>query len=198
VRRIAVAGGIGAGKSAVGARLVELGYEVVDSDAVAHDVTEPGTPALAALRDAFGDAVLDAEGRLDRAFLAEVVFADPTALRRLNDITHPRIGAKLLARLSAAHGDAAFVALPLFRPEHRELLGLGAAWAVMVEPETAVRRLVEGRGMSEADARARLASQMPNEERAAIVDRVIWNEGTPEDLRRAVDQALADEGLAGG
>lgn len=198
MRRIAVAGGIGAGKSVVGARLGELGFEVVDSDEVAHAVTEPGTPAFVALRDAFGDAVLDAEGRLDRAFLAEVVFADPTALRRLNDITHPRIGAELLARLAAARGDAAFVALPLFRPEHREQLGLSAAWAVMVEPETAVRRLVQGRGMSEADARARLASQMPNDERARIVDRVIWNEGSVEELRRAVDDALADEGLARG
>ncbi len=198
MRRIAVAGGIGAGKSAVGARLGELGFEVVDSDEVAHAVTEPGTPAFAAVRDAFGAAVLDAGGLIDRAFLAEVVFADPTALRRLNDITHPRIGAELLARLAAARGEAAFVALPLFRPEHRELLGLTGAWAVVVEPETAVRRLVEGRGMSEADARARLATQMPNDERVRIVDRVIWNEGTIEDLRRAVDEALADEGLGRG
>lgn len=198
MRRIAVAGGIGAGKSQVEGRLGALGFEVVDSDAVAHAVTEPGTPAFAALRDAFGDAVLDASGRLDRAFLAEVVFADPTALRRLNDITHPRIGVEILARLEAALGAAAFVALPLFRPEHRAQLRLDSAWAVMVEPETAVRRLVEGRGMSEADARARLASQMSNDERAAIVDRVIWNEGTLDDLDRQVDEALAAEGLARG
>ncbi|HEV2428022.1 MAG TPA: dephospho-CoA kinase [Acidimicrobiales bacterium] len=198
MRRIAVAGGIGAGKSEVGARLRAHGYEVVDSDQVAHEVTEPGTPAHAALRDAFGDAILGDDGAIDRAFLADVVFSDPTALRRLNDITHPRIGAELLSRLAAAQGEAAFVALPLFRPEHRAQLGLASAWAVMVEPETAVHRLVEGRGMSESDARARLASQMSNDERAAIVDRVLWNEGSLEDLGREVDEALAAEGLARG
>src|SRR5580700_400000 len=81
MKRIVIAGGIGAGKSAVGDRLRHLGFTVVDADDVAHDVTKPGSPTLSALVDAFGSAVLNGDGTLDRAFVAEVVFHDPTALR---------------------------------------------------------------------------------------------------------------------
>ena len=91
VKRIVIAGGIGAGKSAVAQRLRDLGFDVVDADDVAHDVTAPGSPTLATLVDAFGSAVLDDDGALDRAFVADVVFHDPTALRRLNSITHGAI-----------------------------------------------------------------------------------------------------------
>lgn len=198
MRRIAIAGGIGAGKSVVGAHLVTRGFALVDADVIARDVTSMGSPTWTAIRYAFGSGVLTASGEVDRAFLADVVFHDETALARLNDITHPVIGAEMVRQLDAATGDAVFVALPLFRPEHRAALSLDAAWAVMVDPATAVARLVEGREMSEEDARARLASQMTNDERAAIVDRVIWNEGTIEDLGDEVDEVLAEEGLAGG
>src|ERR1700689_4758200 len=95
VKRIVIAGGIGAGKSVVGDRLRSLGFTVVDADDVAHDVTKPGSPTLSALVDAFGSAVLDEKGSLDRAFVAEVVFHDPSALRRLNAITHGPIGVEI-------------------------------------------------------------------------------------------------------
>ena len=198
MKRIVIAGGIGAGKSAVADRLRDLGFVVVDADDVAHDVTNPGTPTLAALVDAFGTAVLDANGSLDRAFVADVVFHDPSALRRLNAITHAPIGVAIAERLAAANGDAVFCAIPLFRPEHRSALALDAVWAVQVSPETAVRRLVEGRGFREEDARARLAAQMSNDERAALVDRVLWNEGSLDDLYVELDVALRDEGLSRG
>ena len=99
VKRIVIAGGIGAGKSAVAQRLRDLGFSVVDADDVAHDVTAPGSPTLATLVDAFGSAVLDDDGALDRAFVADVVFHDPTALRRLNSITHGAIGVEIIRPL---------------------------------------------------------------------------------------------------
>jgi len=192
------AGGIGAGKSAVAQRLRDLGFVVVDADDVAHDVTAPGSPTLATLVDAFGSAVLDREGALDRSFVAEVVFHDPTALRRLNSITHGAIGVEIVRRLDEAGGDAVFAAIPLYRPEHRAAFALDEVWSVQVSPETAIRRLVNGRGFNESDAQARLATQMSNDERAAIVDRVLWNEGTVDELYAELDAALAETGLSRG
>jgi dephospho-CoA kinase len=198
VKRIVIAGGIGAGKSVVADRLRDLGFAVVDADDVAHDVTAPGSPTLSTLIDAFGSAVLDGEGALDRAFVADVVFHDRSALRRLNAITHGAIGVEILRRIESADGDAVFAAIPLFRPEHRGAFALDAVWAVQVSPETAVRRLIDGRGFSESDARARLASQITNEERAASVDRVLSNEGTLDELYAELDDALRAEGLSRG
>jgi dephospho-CoA kinase len=196
MKRIVIAGGIGAGKSAVGDRLRSLGFTVVDADDVAHDVTSPGSATLSALVDAFGSAVLDAEGSLDRAFVADVVFHDDSALRRLNAITHGPIGVEIIRRLDAADGDAVFAAIPLFRPEHRAAFSLDDVWSVQVSPETALRRLIDGRGFSEVDARARLANQMSNDERALLVDRVLWNEGTLDELSAEVDAALDEAGLS--
>ena len=105
---------------------------------------------------------------------------------------------KIARRLDEAEGDAVFAAIPLFRPEHRAAFSLDAVWAVEVSPETAIRRLVDGRGFTEAEARSRLANQMTNEERTAIVDRVLWNEGTVDDLYAALDGALDGEGLTRG
>jgi dephospho-CoA kinase len=198
MKRIVIAGGIGAGKSAVCDRLRSLGYTVVDADDVAHDVTAKGTPALAALVDAFGSAVLADDGTLDRAFMAEIVFTDRSALRRLNRITHGPIGVEIVRQLDGASGDAVFVAVPLFRPEHRAAFALDEVWSIQVDPETAVRRLVELRGFSEDDARARLANQISNDERERIVDRVLWNEGSLDDLFAQLDAALELVGLAHG
>jgi dephospho-CoA kinase len=198
VKRIVIAGGIGAGKSAVGERLHSLGFSVVDADDVAHDVTAPGSPTLATLVDAFGGAVLDPDGALDRAFVADIVFHDATALRRLNSITHGAIGVEIVRRLDEADGDAVFAAIPLFRAEHRAAFSLDAVWSVQVAPETAIRRLVDGRGFSEADARARLATQISNDERAQMADRVIWNEGTLDELYAELDEVLAEVGLTHG
>ncbi len=193
---IGIAGGIGAGKSAVTFYLEGRGWPVVDADVVARRVTEPGQPAWRALRDAFGDAVLDDDGTLDRAFLADVVFHDRSALRRLNAITHGYIGQDIRERLLEVTGPAAFVALPLFRPEHRAAFGLTRVWAVLASPETALGRLTRYRGLDESDARGRLAAQMTNEECAAIVDDVIWNEGSVADLHRHVEELLLKAGLS--
>ena len=198
VKRIVIAGGIGAGKSATSEHLISRGWPVIDADEIAHEVTQPGTAAYAALRDAFGDAVLNADQTIDRAFLADVVFHDRAALRRLNAITHGHIGAEIVRRLDEVTGRACFVALPLFRPEHREQLHLDEVWAVLVHPDTALTRLRELRGFSLEDAQSRLDNQMSNEERAGIVDRVIWNDGSLDELREQVDTVLKESGLADG
>jgi dephospho-CoA kinase len=195
VKRIAIAGGIGAGKTVVSHYLSSRGWPVVDADVVARQISEPGQPAWRALRDAFGDAVLGPDGSLDRQFLADIVFYDQSALRRLNHITHGHIGAEIVRQLDTATGPAAFVALPLFVPEHRAIFSLDAAWAVQVEPDTAVARLCGQRGFSQEDARARLASQISNDERAAIVDRVLWNEGSIDDLYAQLDTLMEETGL---
>jgi len=170
----------------------------VDADVVARRITESGQPALRVLRDAFGDAVLDENGHFDRVFVADVVFHDVTALRRLNQITHVYIGAEISREVEAASGAVVFIALPLFRPEHRPIFNIDEVWAVQVAPETAIDRLVRYRGFSEDDARARLANQMSNEERESIVDRVLWNEGSLDELHQRLDDALRESGIAGG
>lgn len=192
MKRVSVAGGIGAGKSAVTDRLATLGFSVIDADVVARQVVEKGEPAWIALRDAFGDAVLTPEGDIDRKFLADVVFHDASALRRLNNITHSYIAEEIATELADATGRAVFVALPLYRSEHREIFGFDETWAIQVDPTIAFQRLTTLRGFEADDAMSRLAVQMDNDARAAIVDRVIWNDGTIDELHRSLDVALKE------
>lgn len=192
MKRVAIVGGIGAGKSTVTDRLTTLGFSVVDADVIARQVVEQGEPAWRALVDAFGSAVLTPEGDIDRKFLADVVFHDASALRRLNHITHGYIGAEMRAGLDSAPGDVAFVAIPLYRSEIRDGLGLSEVWAIEVRPDTALDRLVSERGMDAEDARARLAAQVTNDERSALADRVIDNNGSVEDLYASLDAALSE------
>lgn len=192
MKRIAITGGIGAGKTAVTDKLGSLGFSVVDADIAARHVVEKGQPAWRALRDAFGTAVLTPEDDIDRKFLADVVFHDNSALRRLNNITHGHIGRELDASIRAAAGDTVFIAIPLYRAEHRTALALDEVWAVLADTETAVRRLTTLRQFDDGDARARLAVQQSNDERAALADRVIWNQGSLEELYAQIDEALGD------
>ena len=198
MRRIAIAGGIGAGKSLTCDFIVKQGFNVIDSDDVAHQIVEAGKPAWQALRDAFGDSVLKSDQSIDREFLAKIIFSNDSARNRLNSITHPAIGIEILRQIEACTTPAVFIALPLYRVEHRQIFSLDAAWAVLVTPEIAKQRLVEHRGFSEGDAQARIDTQISNEIRSSIVDKVIWNEGSPEELEQNVIEALKSEGLLRG
>ena len=198
MKRIALAGGIGSGKSAAERHLRDRGFNVIDADEVARRVVEPGEPAWRALVDAFGTAVLTADGTIDRAFVAEVVFHDPSALRRLNGITHGYIGAEILRRLEAATGPAAFVALPLYRPEHRAVFELDEVWVLSTELDTVLARLCADRGFTEEDARARLSNQPPLASLVATADRVIRNDGTLDELFAELDGALVASGIVRG
>jgi dephospho-CoA kinase len=198
MKRIAIAGGIGAGKSLTCDFIVKQGFSVIDSDDVAHQIVEPGKAAWQAIRDAFGDSVLKSDQAIDREFLAKIIFSNDSARNRLNSITHPAIGIEILRQIEACKTPAVFIALPLYRSEHRQIFSLDSAWAVLVSPEIAKKRLVEHRGFSESDAQARIDTQVSNEIRSSIVDRVIWNEGSTEDLYNSVNEALLSEGLLRG
>ncbi len=186
--RVGVTGGIGSGKSTVSRRLTQLGAHVVDADQVAREVVEPGTPALALVRERFGDAVIRADGTLDRAGLAAIVFPDPQALAALEDITTPAIAARVAQlRAGAPDGSVSVFDMPLLVERglwvHEHL-----SVVVVADPETRVRRLVEQRGLGEQDARHRIATQASDEQRRLVADLVLDNSGTPAELEAAVDR----------
>jgi dephospho-CoA kinase len=186
VLRVGLTGGIGAGKSTVAAELSELGAVVVDADRIAREVVEPGTDGLAEVVDAFGEEVLDDEGRLDRPALGRVVFADDEARTRLNGILHPRIGARTAELIAGAPDDAVVVHdVPLLVEN-----GMGPAFALVVvvdAPEDVrVARLGETRGMAEDDARARIRAQATEEDRRAAADVWIDNVGDVDEVREQV------------
>lgn len=193
--RLGIAGGIGSGKSALADVLEAHGVVVIDADHVAREVVEPGEPAWRALVDAFGSAVLRIDGSIDRQFLADVAFPHPPNLRRLNAITHGVIGRTIVERLANLSERHVAVALPLFRVEHRQIFGLTEVWGIDVEPGEAVRRLVTFRGFDENDARTRIAAQMTNAERAAIVDVVIPNNGSLEEFQGVVSALVRQRGV---
>jgi dephospho-CoA kinase len=163
----------------------ERGAVVIDADKIAREVVEPGTDGFAEVVARFGDGVVS-DGRLDRPELAKIVFADDAARRDLNAIVHPRVGART-AQLAAAAGDDAVVVydVPLLAESE-----MAAGFDRIVIVEAPVRLRIErlaGRGMAEADARARMASQASDEQRRAIADEVITNDGSREELARQVD-----------
>lgn len=186
--RVGVTGGIGSGKSTVARLLGELGATVVDADQVAREVVEPGQPALAAIRERFGDGVIRADGSLDRAGLAAIVFPDPDELAALEAITGPAIAERVAARrANVPDDDVTVFDMPLL-VEHGLWVHEHLNVVVGVDAETRVRRLVEQRGLGEEDVRARIATQASDEDRRAVADVWIDNNGTPEQLSAEVDE----------
>lgn len=186
--RVGLTGGIGAGKSAVSRLLASYGAEVLDADLLAREVVEPGSGGLAAVVDEFGAGVLLAGGGLDRGALGQLVFGEPARLARLNAILHPRIAALTRERVAAAEAAGAAVLVhdvPLLAEN-----GLAPAYhlVVVVQAPEAVRleRLVRQRGMAPDEARRRIDAQAGDEQRRAVADEVIDNEGTPAELSERV------------
>ncbi|WP_206446726.1 dephospho-CoA kinase [Agrococcus sp. KRD186] len=185
---VALTGGIASGKSTIAGRLAERGAVVVDADALVRELQQPGQPVLTAIAAEFGDHLLLPDGALDRTGLGAVIFADHDARHRLNAIVHPAVSEESGRRFRAAFAaDAEAVVVydvPLLveaRPDD--------PWDLVVvahaPAETRIRRLVELRGMDEADARARVASQASDERRLAIADVVIETDG---DLAATLEQ----------
>jgi dephospho-CoA kinase len=187
---VGLTGGIGSGKSTVSALLAAKGAVVVDADAVVHDLQRPGTAVFEAMVDRFGNGIVAADGSLDRSAVAAIVFNDPDALADLNGIVHPAVGAEIVRRMDELSTTDAVVVLdvPLMVESARGYPVAGLI-VVDVDPEVAVRRLVEHRGMREDDARARIARQASREERRARADVVIDNSGSLDDLVAQVDRA---------
>lgn len=188
--RVGLTGGIGSGKSTVSRLLAARGAVVVDADAVAREVVEPGTPGLAAVVAALGEQVLRPDGALDREEVGRLVFADPERLAALNAVVHPLVGARMAElEADAARGGAAVVVHDVPLLAENGLRGLyDVVLVVDCPPEVQLDRLVRLRGMTEADARARMAAQAGREDRLAVADLVVRNDGTPADLEREVER----------
>jgi dephospho-CoA kinase len=191
VLRIGLTGGIGSGKSTVSALLAARGAVVIDADRLAREVVEPGTPGLTAVVEAFGDGVLTADGSLDRRALAAVVFRDPEALRRLDGIVHPLVRVRATELAAAAPADAVVVNDVPLLVESGQAGAYDLVLVVETAPELRVERLV-GRGLTEDDARARIATQASDEQRRAVADVLLDNSGTPEELTAQVDRFWAE------
>lgn len=188
---VGLTGGIGSGKSTVSARLAAKGaVVVVDADAVVHELQRPGTAVFEAMVDRFGNGIVAADGSLDRAAVADIVFNDPDALADLNGIVHPAVGAEIVRRIGELSATDAVVVLDVpLMVESARGYPLAGLIVVDVDPEVAVRRLVEQRGMHEDDVRARMARQASRKDRRARADVVIDNSGSLDDLADQVDRA---------
>ncbi len=195
MRLVGLTGGIGSGKSTVSAMLAEHGAVIVDADRIARELQEPGSPVLAQMAERFGDHVIAADGALDRAAVAAIVFgtddASRQALADLNGIVHPALQREIRARIEAERDTDRVVILdfPLLAENPRD--DLDATIVIDVDPEVAVSRLVEFRSMDADDARRRIANQASREQRLAIATHVIDNSGGLEALRSQVDAVWA-------
>ena len=178
---IGLTGGIASGKSTIARRLAELGAVHLDADAIAREVVEPGTPALAAIAERFGERILAADGSLDRAALGALVFADEESRLALNAIVHPAIQAVTTARVREAgerDPDAVVVYDVPLLVEAVGYLPFDLIVVAEAPAEERLRRLVEIRGLSTEEARRRISAQASDEERRAVADVVIDTAGT--------------------
>lgn len=189
--KVGLTGGIGSGKSEVSRRLREHGAVVIDADRIAREVVEPGTPGLAAVVAEFGRDVLLPSGALDREKVGRIVFADPDRLAALNAIVHPLVGERMQELMDAAPAEAVVVYdVPLLA--ENGLAGMYDEVVVVDAPEeTQLDRLVARRGMTEEDARARMANQASRADRRAVATHVIDNSGTLADLKTQIDALWA-------
>ena len=182
---IALTGGIASGKSTIARRLESHGAVVVDADQTVRDLQRPGQPVFDAIVREFGDAVVAADGTLDRAVLGSMVFGDAAQLARLNAIVHPAVRTETARRFRAAGDRVVVYDVPLLA----EARG-SDKWDLIVvahaPAETRIRRMVEERGMSRDDATARIAHQATDEERLSVADVVIDTGGT---LEHTLEQA---------
>lgn len=199
---IGLTGGIACGKSTVIALLNELGAHTIDADSVTHKVQQPGTPTYAAIVAAFGAAILrEPGGPIDRRALGAIVFADTARLRELEQIVHPAVRAtikgwldEVAAKSAGKKSVAVLDAIKLI--ESSWVAQCNAVWVVTCTPEQQMERLMATRGLSEAEARARLAAQPSQESRLPYATVVIDNSGTGEATRAQVERAWAEASRA--
>lgn len=185
---VGLTGGIGSGKSTVSAALAERGAIIVDADAIVRELQAPGGAVLDAMVDRFGPEILRSDGSLDRQKVADRVFSVPAELEALNGIVHPAVGAEIRRRLDAQRDTDRVVVLDVPLLVEKKGYAPDATVVVDVDPETAIERLVQGRGFSEHDARARIARQASRQERLAVADFVITNDASMQDLALQIDE----------
>jgi dephospho-CoA kinase len=190
---VGLTGGIAAGKSTVARRFVALGVPVVDADKLARDAVAPGSEGLAEIVSVFGPQVLLADGTLDRKALGARVFADSALRARLNAITHPRIGllgAQRIAEHAKAGANYVIYEAPLI-VENNLHRAMQALVVVSVDPVVQLARLLNRDGLTESEALARIAAQMPLEKKLEVADFIIDNSGEPEVAAERVEEVHA-------
>ena len=188
--RVGLTGGVASGKSTVSAMLRDLGAVVVDADALAREVVEPGTPGLDAVVDEFGSDVLTDDGRLDRSKVGALVFADPSRRAALEAIVHPLVRARATEIEEAAPAGVLVVHdIPLL-VETGQATSFDAVVVVDVPEEVQVERAMRERGWTEAEARARVEAQASRADRLAAATHVVENSGDVEDLRQRVTEVF--------
>jgi len=188
VRLIGLTGGIASGKTTVAKILERMGVAAVDADMLAREVVAPGEPAYNAIVAEFGPGILNSDLSINRPALAQIVFADPEARRRLESITHPAIGARAAEKLAELDRQGMPVALyvaPLLI-EAGITSRVDEVWVVYADPQTQLKRLVERDGMTPDEALLRIAAQMPMEEKKEYASIVIDNRGSLEELEQQV------------
>ena len=183
--RVALTGGIASGKSTVAALFERLGVPVLDTDLIARDVVEPGTPALAAIRERFGRSVLGNDGQLNRRALREIVFADASARRALEMLTHPAIVAELVRRSQAVGGAYQIWVIPLMIENERRI-AVDRILLVDCSEDLQLRRVMARDGGTLAQAQAIVAAQTSRSARLAAAEDVIVNDGDSRHLDDAV------------
>jgi dephospho-CoA kinase len=194
---IALTGGIGSGKSAVSSLLAERGAVVLDLDVIAREVVGAGTPGFEAVVARFGSEIVAHDGNIDRERLASIVFQDPEQRRALEGIVHPAVSGVMAERLAEEAGtdNVVVIDIPLLAESERtkkHLLSLVKGVLVVDTPiETAIDRLVHVRGLTEDEARARIAAQATRPERLQLADFVILNNGTMKELGEMTERAWA-------
>lgn len=186
MKHVGLTGGVASGKSAVAAKLASLGAVVIDADALARQVVEPGTPGLAAIKDTFGEGILLPDGSLDRPALGAIVFSDAAQRAKLNEIVHPLVREQAEAlREAAAPGALVVEDIPLL-VESGQADRFDAVIVVQAPHDERIRRMVQDRGWSRDDAEARMAAQAKDEQRAAVADYLLDNSGSLEELEAQV------------
>jgi dephospho-CoA kinase len=189
---VGLTGGIGSGKSAVSSRLASRGAVVIDSDVLAREVVAPGTDGLAEVVKAFGSDVLTADGELDRPALGRIVFGDEAARRKLEAIIHPQVRARAAEIEAAAPADAVVVHdIPLL-VETGQADRFDVVLVVDAPTDVQLERLTTQRGMTETEAKQRIASQASREDRLAVAGLVLDNSGSLADLEGRIDEVWAE------
>jgi dephospho-CoA kinase len=189
---VGLTGGIASGKSTVAGMLEDLGAPVIDADVIAREVVEPGAPALADIKEAFGEDVIAEDGTLDRPALGEVVFGEVDARKKLDAITHPRIAQRMMERANElreeGHQWVVYDAALIVENGIHEWLD--SLIVVAADPEVQHERVVERDNLSRSDAQKRIDSQMPLEDKIAVADYVVDNNDTLEQTREQVEQVF--------